>query len=110
MKLPIDTAGLTFMCASEPEPVLDFETKNPKADENGEPLYGLQVVVLSDGGAEVINLKVPGRPTVKAGQMLNLRSLVATPWSMGDRSGVAFRAAEVEPQAKAEKAGSANRA
>ena len=47
MKLPIDTVGLTFMCASEPEPVLDFETKNPKADENGEPLYGLQVGVAS---------------------------------------------------------------
>ena len=57
----------------------------------------------------MINLKVPGRPSVKAGEKLAIRQLVATPWTMGDRSGVAFRAAEVQPQAKAEKAGGASR-
>ena len=32
MKLPIDTTGMTFLCAMDPEPVRDFETKRPKAD------------------------------------------------------------------------------
>jgi len=105
MKLPIDTAGLTFMCASEPEAVLDFETKKHKADENGEPLYGVQIVALGDGGAEVINVKTPGRPSVGAGQTLSVTQLVATPWSMGDRSGVAYRAAKIESTAKAERGG-----
>lgn len=101
MKLPIDTTGMTFMCATDPEPVLDFETKAPKADENGEPLYGVQVVTISDSGAEVVNVKTPGQPRVKAGQMIAVQTLVATPWSMGDRSGVAFRAGKIESVAKA---------
>lgn len=101
MKLPIDTAQMTFMCASEPAAVLDFETKQPKADEHGQPLYSTQVVMLSEGGAEVISLKTPGRPTTATGQMLMVGSLVATPWAMGDRNGVAYRAAHIEPAAGA---------
>ncbi|MBI4897608.1 MAG: hypothetical protein HY827_04485 [Actinobacteria bacterium] len=101
MKLPIDTTGMMFMCATGPEPVLDFETKAPKADENGEPLYGVQVVTISEAGAEVINVKTPGQPRVKGGQAVSVHGLVATPWSMGDRAGVAFRASKIEAAAKA---------
>lgn len=101
MKLPIDTTGMTFLCATGPEPVLDFETKQPKADENGEPLYGVQVVTIGDSGAEVINVKIPGQPSVKGGQAIDVHGLVATPWSMGDRSGVAFRATKIGAVAKA---------
>jgi hypothetical protein len=39
MRLPIDTSAISFLCALAAEPVLDFETKRPRADENGEPLY-----------------------------------------------------------------------
>ena len=97
MKLPVDTSGMTFMCATAPEPVIDFETKRQRADENGEPLYSVQVVALAEGGAEIIAVKVPGEPSVVQGAMLTIHSLVASPWSMGDRSGVAFRATRIEP-------------
>lgn len=100
MKITVDTSAMSFMAASEPEPVLDFESKQPKADENGQPLYAVQVVTITDDGAEVISVKTPSQPQVRAGQMLALGGLVATPWSMGDRSGVAFRAAKVEPVAE----------
>jgi hypothetical protein len=36
MKLPVDTSALAFLCAMPPEPVVDFETKRPRADDNGE--------------------------------------------------------------------------
>ena len=39
MKLPVYTSAIAFRCAVEAEPVVDFETKRPRADENGEPLY-----------------------------------------------------------------------
>lgn len=97
MKLPVDTSGMTFMCATAPEPVLDFDTKRQRADENGEPLYSVQVVALAEGGAEIIAVKVAGEPPVAQGAMLVIQSLVASPWSMGDRSGVAFRASRIEP-------------
>jgi hypothetical protein len=99
MRLPIDTSAMTFMCASEPAPVLDFETKQQKADENGQALFATQVVVLADGGAQVVSLKTPGRPDVQPGQMLAARELVAIPWEIGDRNGIAFRASALDATA-----------
>ena len=100
MKLRIDTSGTTFMAAGPPEPVLDFETKRPKADENGEPLYAVQLVVLVDGNADVIGVKVPGLSKgVEQGTAVTVTGLVAQPWSMGERSGLAFRATAIQPVA-----------
>jgi hypothetical protein len=97
MRLPIDTSQLTFMCAAPARPVTDFETKQHKADvTTGELLYNLQVVALDSEGAEVIQLKVAGDPKVGQGAMLKLEGLMALPWSMGDRSGVSFRANKIE--------------
>ena len=99
MRLPIDTSSLTFMCAAPARPVTDFETKQHKADTaTGELLYNLQVVALDEWGAEVIQVKVAGDPKVGQGAMLKLHGLVATPWSMGERSGVSFRVDRVEGQ------------
>ena len=98
MKLPIDTSGMTFMAAAPARPVTDFETRQHKVDDNGELLYNLQVVALGPDGADVITLRVPGDPGLGQGAMLALEGLVALPWSMGDRSGVAFRANRVTSQ------------
>src|SRR3954469_25696922 len=97
VKLPIDTSGMTFMAAAPARPVTDFDTGQQKADGNGELLFNLQVVALDPDGAQIITLKIPGDPKVAQGAMLRLEGLVALPWSMGDRSGVAFRANRVEP-------------
>jgi hypothetical protein len=105
MKLPIDTSAIAFLCALAPEPVVDFETRRPKADENGEPLYVVQLLVMGDDSANLIAVKVPGLPSgIRQGHPVKVHGLVAQPWSMNDRSGVSFRAARVEPavpQAKA---------
>jgi hypothetical protein len=85
--------------------VVDFETKRPRADENGEPLYMVQLIAMSDGAADIIAVKVPGQPSgLRQGHPVKVQGLVAQPWTMQDRSGVAFRAARIEPaipQAKA---------
>jgi hypothetical protein len=106
MKLPIDTSAIAFLCALAPEPVVDFETRRPKADENGEPLYVIQLLAMGDGSADLIAVKVPGIPSsgIRQGHPVKVTGLVAQPWTMDDRAGVAFRAARVEPavaQAKA---------
>ena len=106
MKLPVDTSSIAFLCALEPQPVLAFDTKQPRADENGEPLYLVQLIAMTDGAAEILAVKVPGQPGpgVRQGHPIKVHGLVAQPWTMNDRSGVAFRAARVESvmaQAKA---------
>ena len=106
MKLPVDTSSIAFLCALEPQPVLAFDTKQQRADENGEPLYVVQLIALAEGEAEILAVKVPGMPSqaIRQGHPVKVTSLVAQPWSMNDRAGVAFRAARIEPvvaQAKA---------
>jgi hypothetical protein len=99
MKLPVDTSAIAFLCAVEAEPVVDFETKRPRADENGEPLYMVQLIAMTDGAAEIIAVKVPGLPSagIRQGHPVKVSGLIAQPWTMNDRSGVAFRAARIEP-------------
>jgi hypothetical protein len=100
MKLPIDTAGLTFLAAAAPEPARDYETKAAKVDESGLTIFAVQVVALTEGGAEVLAIKVAGEPKgVTQGSPVKLVGLTAQPWTMGDRSGVAFRASRIEPAA-----------
>ena len=106
MKLPVDTSAIAFLCAMPPEPLVDFETKRPRADDNGEPLYVVQLVALGENSAEILAVKVAGMPpaAIRQGHPVKVVGLVAQPWTMGDRSGVAFRAARIEPavaQAKA---------
>ncbi len=106
MRLPIDTSAISFLCALAPEPVVDFETRRPKADENGEPLYVIQLLVMGEDSADLIAVKVPGvlSSGIRQGHPVKVSGLVAQPWTMNDRSGVAFRAARIEPavsQAKA---------
>lgn len=98
MRLPIDTTGITFLVANAPEPVRDFESKRHKTDETGAPMYAVGLVVLDGGGAEVISVKLAGEPKgLSQGTPARVSGLIATPWSMGERSGVAFKAARIEP-------------
>ena len=106
MRLPVDTSAITFLCALAPEPLVDFETRRPKADENGEPLYVVQLLAMGDGSADLLAVKVPGVPGagVRQGAQVKVVGLVAQPWTMADRSGVSFRAARIEPAMAAAKA------
>ena len=105
MKLPVKTSSIAFLCALEPQPLLAFDTKQPRADENGEPLYVIQLIALAQGEAEILAVKVAGLPSgIRQGHPVKVSGLVAQPWSMNDRAGVAFRAARIEQvvtQAKA---------
>ena len=99
LRLPVDTSELRFVATTSPEPVVDFTTRAPKADENGEPLFVVQLVALAaEGGGELITVKTAGAPkSVAPGVFVTVTDLVATPWSMNDRSGVSFKAGGIHP-------------
>jgi hypothetical protein len=93
VRLPIDTSHLTFTCASPARPVIDFQTKRHKANAaSGEPLFAVRIRVEHLDDVRVIHVKVAGDPTVRRGEALELDGLVASPWFIGGRHGVAFRA------------------
>ena len=97
MKLRVDTSGLEFRVAKPPEPVKEYGTEKVKED-GGRPLFSVKVFALGDGDAEVLAVKVAGAPEgLVAFQPVELHELTAQPWSMGDKSGVAFRASAIVP-------------
>jgi hypothetical protein len=101
VKLRVDTSELTFLVVADAVPVRDFESGRAKV-EDGQPLFSIRLVAMDPGSgeAEIINVKVPGEPVgLVPGQPVRLRELTAQPWSIGEKSGVAFRAAAVEPLA-----------
>jgi hypothetical protein len=69
MKLPVDTSAIAFLCALAPEPVIDFQTKQQRADENGEPLYVIQLLAMGDAQPTCWRSRSPEcrpRPSAKA--------------------------------------------
>ncbi len=102
MRLPIDTTAMGFIAAGEPGPDVEFETGRPRTDKNGVQLFVLAVMAMGDGAAEVIKVKTAGEPKgISAGTPVRLVGLYAQAYTIGDRSGVAFRATGIEPLATA---------
>src|SRR6266545_5093243 len=98
VRLPVDTSAMTLVAMAAPEPVVDFATRAPKADGNGLPLYTVQVAAMFEDQGEVLAVKVAGEPAgITAGLAVHIAGLVAQPWELGDRSGIAYRAAAIRP-------------
>ena len=91
MRLVIDTTGMTFTVGSDFEPVLDFETKQPKADrQTGAMLAQVQVIAFytDDRGkprSEIITVKLPDPTPVPAGTPVRLVGLAGHGLTCGRR-------------------------
>jgi hypothetical protein len=99
--IPVDIARLgTCMCVVPPEPKTNQETGEVRTDRDGATVYVVGVAVRQPGrrGASVIEVSVSGQPKgVAEGTRVHLNGLEAFAWSMGDRSGISFRAASITP-------------
>ena len=101
MRLPIDVSTISFLAASEPEPMTEHDSDRQRVDKDGKPLYTVRVVALAEGEAEILAVRVAGMPAKGIGQGSPVRvsGLSATPWAMADRAGITYRAERVEPLA-----------
>ena len=97
MKLPIDTGSVKFAAAGPAEPVLDYETRAPKLDENGTPLFNVPLFAAGTGIKDSITVKVAGEPKgLSEFTMVKVTNLIATTWEVGNNHGVSFRADRIE--------------
>jgi hypothetical protein len=92
MRLEIRTERMQFLATRAPEPKTDPEGRQKRDQRTQEPLWQTELVALDADGAEVIRVATAFQPKVTAGQYVQVGELVASPWSMGDRSGVAYQA------------------
>ena len=95
MRLEIKTERMQFLATRAPEPKTDQDGRQRQDQRTKEPLWQTELVALDAEGAEVIRVSTPFQPKVTAGQYVQVGELVATPWAMGDRSGVAYRASSL---------------
>lgn len=99
MRLPIDTSTISFLAVSEPEQMTEHESDRPRLDKDGQPLFVVRLVALAEGQAEVLAVRMAGPPpkSLAPGSAVRCVGLTATPWSMGERSGITYRAGRIEP-------------
>ena len=97
MRLPIDTGSVKFAAAGMAEPVLDYETKAPKLDENGVALFNVPLFAAGSGIKDSITVKVSGEPKgLTEFTPVKVTNLVASTWEVGNNHGVSFRADRIE--------------
>ena len=97
MRLPIDTSSVRFAAAGPAEPVLDYETRAPKLDENGVAMFNVPLFAAGTGVKDSITVKVAGEPK-GLGEFtpVKVTNLMATTWEVGSNHGVSFRADRIE--------------
>ena len=97
MRLEIRTERVRFLVSKGPEPRSDGDGRQKIDRASGESLYATELVAMDDTGAEVVKVTTAGAPKVTADQIVQVSGLVAVPWAMDGRSGVAFRAQAIVP-------------
>jgi hypothetical protein len=97
VKLQIQTDGVEFVVSRAPLAKNDGEGRQKADRDTGELLYVTELVAMDDSGAEVIKVTTAGQPRVAKRQLVAVRGLVANPWNVEGRGGVAFRAHSIDP-------------
>ena len=110
MRIKMDTTAIRFMVTKPAAPKTDQKGQQKADQRTGALLWQLQVMALDENGGEILTVTLDGEPTIGVGEFVQLHDLVAIPWSQGDRSGVAFRAAGITALSTAGKPAAENRA
>ncbi len=99
MRLMLDTTAVAFTVTKAPETRRDFGKTEQKVDrDTGRPQWVVEVLALDTERGEVIWVTVAGdQPRVNQGQSVRFDGLEAIAWSNNGKSGVAYRAASVQP-------------
>ncbi|HEX5256610.1 MAG TPA: hypothetical protein VFW69_22585, partial [Mycobacterium sp.] len=92
MQLELKTEGVDFVVSREPQPKNDNDGRQKTDRDSREPLFTTELVAMDDSGADVIKVTTAGEPKLVKRQAVTVTKLVATPWTVDGRSGVAFKA------------------
>lgn len=97
MDYPVDKDQVRLMAAGGREPVVDRATGEQRRDRDGRLLWRVSTVLFFGGSAEVVWLRSPDiADDIEQGCVIRATSLVVSPWAMGDRSGVSYRADRID--------------
>ena len=97
MQLEVVTEGVEFVVSRVPQAKNDADGRQKADRDTGEPLFTTELVAMGHSGAEVFKVTTAGAPPVAKRQAVTVRGLVANPWNVDGRGGVAFRARSITP-------------
>jgi hypothetical protein len=97
MQWEIKTEGLEFVISRLPQPNNDNKSRQKADRKSGELLFTTELVAMDDTSAEAIKVITAGEPKAVNRQGVAVPRLVATPWNVDGRGGVAFRAHVTAP-------------
>jgi hypothetical protein len=91
---PIDTSRSEVIAAGKPEPVLDFDTGQPKMGRDGKAISTVSTVAFEPEGAKVRQIKVSGEPPkgIVRGTPLRIEGLRVVYWEVAGRAGRSYEA------------------
>jgi hypothetical protein len=101
MNLPIDSTKVRFVASGPAEPYLRYGTGEQRVNRDGVALYQLRVVAMTEAGAEVLTVIVPGEPKgIRPQLAVRIAELEVRPWTSKDKtsSGIAYEATSIEPE------------
>lgn len=96
--IPVDTRAVTTLVGGAIQPATGPDGTQ-RRDKNGRPLFQVPVIIVSDSAsADTLTVRVPG-PVAQVQPLtpVTFVGLVARPWTMEGRSGVAFSAEAMQP-------------
>jgi hypothetical protein len=96
LMLPIAVEKLLVIATGDAKPSIDRQTGQQRTDANGALVWDLEVVLIGNGGAETVRVRIPHKLEVAPGAQLKAVNLTALSWQNGDRSGVSYRAEKIE--------------
>jgi hypothetical protein len=103
-RLAVDLSKSTCAVAEEPRRLTDYNTKQPKTNDNGETLSGLKILVQSASEMSIINVTVPTSAVperLQINEPVTITGLVGSPSvDKANRPVVYFDAEKIESVAK----------
>ncbi|WP_242883156.1 hypothetical protein [Actinomadura litoris] len=67
MEFKIDMDGMSWLVADAPEQRRDFETREPRTDSEGRPLFQVRLLVMDGQGSAPIKVGLIGDPGLSQG-------------------------------------------
>jgi hypothetical protein len=99
MRLPINTSEMTFQVISRPEPLRDPACGHARTTRRGAPVFMVQLLTSWNGSVGTISVEVTRQPSadIRPGVVVEVAGLAAVSWTVGNRSGLVFRAERIAP-------------
>jgi hypothetical protein len=99
MPLPVDTTKLTILCGGEPSAMVERDTGAPRTNQEGQPLFRAEVIVMGCGRPSVLGVRTPKEPKGLAlGAPIHLTGFTISTFTAKDGgTGVFYDADAIDP-------------